>query len=162
MPRDRRDRARRTRTARRRSSDERARRTRTARRRDQRTGCISFAGFWFLLPDLMHFLQKYLNEPALICLCYSRFVFSWICGLCFFDLCYSAFFDLCFPSFQTPENIFRKIFCNATKHHGNIFLFQKLAFPENMYFPEIVLQQPNTALDEILHISTPKISNFAS
>ena len=33
-----------------------ARRTHTARRRDRRTGCISFAGFWFLLPDLMHFL----------------------------------------------------------------------------------------------------------
>ena len=30
--------------------------------------------------------------------------------------------------------------------HGNIFLFRKLAFPENMYFPENVLQQPNTAL----------------
>ena len=28
----------------------------------------------------------------------------------------------------------------------NIFLFRKLAFPENMYFPENVLQQPNTAL----------------
>ena len=27
-----------------------------ARRRDRRTGCISFVGFWFLLPDLMHFL----------------------------------------------------------------------------------------------------------
>ena len=26
------------------------------RRRDGRIGCISFAGFWFLLPDLMHFL----------------------------------------------------------------------------------------------------------
>ena len=25
----------------------------------------------------------------------------------------------------------------------NIFLFRKLAFPENMYFPEIVLRQPN-------------------
>ena len=48
--------------------------------------------------------------------------------------------------FQTPENIFRKIFWNATKHHGNIFLFRKLAFLENMYFPENVLQQPNTAL----------------
>ena len=47
--------------------------------------------------------------------------------------------------FQTPENIFRKIFWNTTKHHGNIFLFRKLAFPENMYFPENVLQQPNTA-----------------
>ena len=48
--------------------------------------------------------------------------------------------------FQTPENIFRKIFWNATKHHGNIFLFRKLAFLENMYFSENVLQQPNTAL----------------
>ena len=39
-----------------RAIDEHARRTHTARRRDQKTGCISFAGFWFLLPDLMHFL----------------------------------------------------------------------------------------------------------
>ena len=33
-----------------------ARRTHTTRRCDRRIGCISFAGFWFLLPDLMHFL----------------------------------------------------------------------------------------------------------
>ena len=31
----------------------------------------------------------------------------------------------------------------------NIFLFRKLAFPENMYFPEIVLRQPNTPLTSI-------------
>ena len=49
--------------------------------------------------------------------------------------------------FQTPENIFQKIFWNATKHHGNIFLFRKLAFPENMYFPENVLRQPNTTFN---------------
>ena len=34
--------------------------------------------------------------------------------------------------------------CNQTRR--NIFLFRKLAFPENMYFPKKVLQQPNTAL----------------
>ena len=60
------------------------------------------------------------------------------CGLCFLICVFLLFF-------QTPENIFRKIFWNATKYHGNIFLFRKLAFPENMYFPENILQQPNTA-----------------
>ena len=54
--------------------------------------------------------------------------------------------------FQTPKNIFRKIFWNATKHHGNIFLFRKLTFLENMYFPENVLQQPNIALDTLLDV----------
>ena len=75
-----------------------------------------------------------MNEPALICLCYSGFV------ACVFLIC--VFLLL----FQTPENIFRKNFWNATKHHGNIFLFRKLAFLENMYFSENDLQQPNTAL----------------
>ena len=62
------------------------------------------------------------------------------CGLCFLICVFLL-------PFQTPENIFRKIFWNVTKHHGNIFLFRKLAFSKNMYFPENVLQQPNTALD---------------
>ena len=58
-----------------------------------------------------------MNEPALICLCYSGFVFSWICGLCFSDLCYSAFSYLCFPSSfpnirkYFPENFLK---CNQT------------------------------------------------
>ena len=40
-----------------------------------------------------------------------------------------------------PENDFRD-----SQTAENIFLFRKLAFPENMYFPEIVLRQthPNT------------------
>ena len=65
----------------------------------------------------------------------------------FFSRLWLVFFWICvfLLLFQTPENIFWKIFWNATKHHGNIFLFWKLAFPENMYFPENVLQQPNTA-----------------
>ena len=37
-----------------------------------------------------------------------------------------------------PENDFRD-----SQTAENIFLFRKLAFPENMYFPEIVLRQPN-------------------
>ena len=40
-----------------------------------------------------------------------------------------------------PKNDFRD---NQTAE--NIFLFRKLAFPENMYFPENILRQPNTAL----------------
>ena len=65
----------------------------------------------------------------------------------FFPGLWLVFFWICvfLLLFQTPENIFRKIFWNATKHHGNIFLFRKLAFPKNMYFPENVFQQPNTA-----------------
>ena len=65
----------------------------------------------------------------------------------FFPGLWLLFFWICvfLLLFHTPENIFRKIFWNATKYHGNIFLFRKLAFPENMYFPENVLQQLNTA-----------------
>ena len=71
----------------------------------------------------------------------------------FFSGLWLVFFWICvfLLLFQTPENIFRKFFWNATKHHGNIFLFRKLAFPENMYFPENVLQQPNTALSLYRH-----------
>ena len=66
----------------------------------------------------------------------------------FFSGLWLVFFWICvfLLLFQTPESIFRKIFWNATKHHGNIFLFRKLAFPKNIYFPENVLQQPNTAV----------------
>ena len=75
-------------------------------------------------------------------------VLFWICvfldlWLVFSDLHFLICVFLLF--FQTSENIFRKIFWNATKYHGNIFLFRKLAFLKNMYFPENVLQQPNTA-----------------
>ena len=58
-----------------------------------------------------------MNEPALICFCYSRFVFSWICGLCYSDLCYSAFSDLSFPfSFPNTRKYFPENFlqCNQT------------------------------------------------
>ena len=82
--------------------------------------------------------------------CYSAFsdlCYSAFCG-CVFLICVILHFLICvfLLLFQTPENIFRKIFWNATKHHGNIFLFRKLAFPKNMYFPKNVLQQPNTTL----------------
>ena len=60
-------------------------------------------------------------------------------GLCFLDLCFPSSFPNTRKYF--PENFLK---CNQT--HGNIFLFRKLAFPENMYFLENVLQQPNTAL----------------
>ena len=60
------------------------------------------------------------------------------CGLCFLDFCFPSSFPNTRKYF--PENFLK---CNQT--HGNIFLFQKLAFPENMYFPKNILQQPNTA-----------------
>ena len=61
------------------------------------------------------------------------------CGLCFF-------LDLCFPSsFPNTKKYFPENFLKCNQTRGNIFLFRKLAFPENMYFPENVLQQPNTA-----------------
>ena len=58
-----------------------------------------------------------------------------------------VFSDLCFPtSFPNTKKYFSENFLKCNQTHGNIFLFRKLAFPENMYFPENVLQQPNTAL----------------
>ena len=60
------------------------------------------------------------------------------CGLCFSGFVFSFFFSKHQKYF--PENFLK---CNQT--HGNIFLFRKLAFPENMYFPKNVLRQPNTA-----------------
>ena len=53
---------------------------------------------------------------------------------------------LCFPSsFPNTRKYFSENFLKCNQTHGNIFLFRKLAFPKNMYFPENVLQQPNTA-----------------
>ena len=64
----------------------------------------------------------------------------------FFSGLWLVFSDLCFPfSFPNTRKYFPKIFLKCNQTHGNIFLFRKLAFPENMYFPENVLQQPNTA-----------------
>ena len=70
-----------------------------------------------------------------------------------FELCLSffwvvacVFLDLCFPSsFPNTRKYFPENFLKCNQTHGNIFLFRKLAFPENMYFLENVLQQPNTA-----------------
>ena len=65
----------------------------------------------------------------------------------FFPGLWLVFSDLCFPSsFPNNRKYFLENFLKCNQTHGNIFLFRKLAFPENMYFPENVLQQPNTAL----------------
>ena len=62
------------------------------------------------------------------------------------------YLGLCFPfSFPNTRKYFPENFLKYNQTQRNIFLFRKLAFPENMYFPENVLQQPNIAL--ILFIS---------
>ena len=64
----------------------------------------------------------------------------------FFWVVACVFLDLCFPSsFPNTRKYFPENFLKCNQTHGNIFLFRKLAFPENMYFPKNVLQQPNTA-----------------
>ena len=60
------------------------------------------------------------------------------------------FLGLCFPSFPNTKKYFPENFLKGNKTQRNIFRFQKLAFPKNMYFPENVLRQPNTALEHIL------------
>ena len=58
-----------------------------------------------------------------------------------------VFLDMCFPSsFPNTRKYFPENFLKCNQTQRNIFLFRKLAFPENMYFPENDLQQPNTAL----------------
>ena len=66
--------------------------------------------------------------------------FFFFSGLCL------VFSDLCIPpSFPNTRKFFPENFLKYNQTHGNIFLFRKLAFPKNMYFPKKVLQQPNTA-----------------
>ena len=61
------------------------------------------------------------------------------------------FLGLSFPSsFPNIRKYFSENFLKCNQTRGNIFLFQKLAFPGNMYFREYVLRQPNTALDDRL------------
>ena len=56
------------------------------------------------------------------------------------------FLGLCFPfSFPNTRKYFPEIFLKCNQTRKNIFLFRKLTFPENMYFPENILRQPNTA-----------------
>ena len=69
----------------------------------------------------------------------SLMIFFWVVACVFLDLCFPSSFPNTIKYF--PENFLK---CNQT--HGNIFLFRKLAFLENMYFSENVLQQPNIAL----------------
>ena len=58
------------------------------------------------------------------------------------------FLGLCFPfSFPNTRKYFPENFLKCNQTRKNIFLFRKLAFPENMYFPENILRQPNTALE---------------
>ena len=64
----------------------------------------------------------------------------------FFSGLWLVFSDLCFPSsFPNTRKFFPENFLKCNQTQRNIFLFRKLAFPENMYFPKNVLQQPNTA-----------------
>ena len=83
--------------------------------------------------------------PSIAILCCDRWWFFFLdCGFVFSDLCFPS----SFPNIRKyfPENFLK---CNQT--HGSIFLFRKLTFPENIYFLENVLQQPNTALLLKLH-----------
>ena len=68
------------------------------------------------------------------------FIYFLGCGFCFLICVFLLLF-------QTPNTrkYFSENFLKCNQTHGNIFLFRKLAFSENMYFPENVLQQPNTA-----------------
>ena len=70
----------------------------------------------------------------------------------FFFWVLSMFFWVCLflLLFQTPENIFRKIFWNATKHMKTFSfpensIFGKWHFPKMEYFPKMLLHKPNTA-----------------
>ena len=76
-----------------------------------------------------------MNEPALIWLCYSGFVFSWICGLCFFDLCYSTFSDLCFPSsFPNSRKYFLENFLKCNQTPWKHFPFPKISISGKYVF----------------------------
>ena len=76
-----------------------------------------------------------MNEPALICLCYSRFLFSWICGLCFSDLCYSAFSDLCFPSsFPNTRKYFPENFLQCNQPPWKHFPFSEISISGKYVF----------------------------
>ena len=56
------------------------------------------------------------------------------------------YLGLCFPfSFPNTRKYFLENFLKCNQTQRNIFLFRKLAFSENMYFPENILRQPNTA-----------------
>ena len=79
-----------------------------------------------------------------------------------FELCLSffwvvacVFLDLCFPfSFPNTRKYFLENFLKCNQTQRNIFPFRKLAFPENMYFLENILRQPNTALFQYKKIKT--------
>ena len=76
-----------------------------------------------------------MNEPALICFCYSRFVFSWIYGLCYSDLCYSAFSDLSFPfSFPNIRKYFSKNFLQCNQTPWKHFPFPKISISGKYVF----------------------------
>ena len=53
-----------------------------------------------------------------------------------YKMCFLRYFQ---EHNQTSENIFRNIFWNATKH------MKIFSFPENIYFLEILLHEPNAA-----------------
>ena len=79
------------------------------------------------------------DRAVIAILCCDRWWF-------FFLSCGFVFSDLCFPSsFPNTRKYFSENFLKCNQTHGNIFLFRKLTFPKNMYFPENILQQPNTA-----------------
>ena len=66
---------------------------------------------------------------------------------------FSGLLGLCFPpSFPNTRKYFPENFLKYNQTHKNIFLFRKLAFPENMYFSENVLRQPNTASISFVHL----------
>ena len=72
-----------------------------------------------------------------------------------------VFLDLCFPSsFPNTRKYFLKFFLKCNQTHGIIFLFQKLAFPENIYFPKNVLDYKWEACHMKLKHFTVKSKNM--
>ena len=98
-----------------------------------------------------------MNEPALICFCYSRFVFSWICGLCFSDLCYSAFSYLSFPfSFPNTRKYFPENFLQCNQTPWKHFPFPKISISGKYVFSEKCFTATKHSLNYNWHLKLLK------
>ena len=74
-----------------------------------------------------------------------------------------VFYDI-FKNITKHQKIFFETFFEMQPNTWKYFLFQKIAFPKNIYFPEILLYEPNAALKldicPVICFDVPYFLNF--
>ena len=94
-------------------------------------------GFWWIWPNLMNFFWLGFDEFDQICVYLLRNCIIYLFGN----------WENVRKCKKQEENVFSILFSGTQPNTWKYFPFLKIAFPENIYFSENILHEPNTACE---------------